>query len=161
MNATCYYCNKNFNIKYLTIHTILAHHKHEEPTYSEFKYIERNPSIYYSVKFLYDDDFRNTSYSDEVNKRIIDALIRNESTIIIEFIENGIKNQHLINLHTMKIINIGMNCCNCFEPEGIYDLVLSINNVPIYRSILINNSSDQIYPLRTEFFKHLCILQDR
>jgi len=161
MNTTCSYCNRNFDLRYLTIHTILAHHKHEEPTYSEYKYIQDNSSLYYSVKFLYDDDYINTSYSDEMNKKIIDAIIRNEQIIMIEFIENSVKKQHLINLQTMKIINIGMNCCNCFEPEGIYDLVIFIDKVPVYRSILINNCSDQIYPLRTEYFKHLCILQNR
>jgi len=161
MNITCCYCNNNFDLRYLTIHTILAHHKHEEPTYHEYKYIENNPSIYYSVKFLYDDNYINTSYSDEINKKIINAIIRNEPIITIEFIENSVNKQHFINLQTMKIINITTNCCNCFEPEGIYDLVISIDRVPVYKSILINNCSDQIYPLRTEYFKHLCIVHDR
>jgi hypothetical protein len=46
-----------FDIRFLTIHTILAHGKHEEPTYREYKLMEKNPLIYYSIKFLFDDDF--------------------------------------------------------------------------------------------------------
>jgi hypothetical protein len=150
-----------FDLRYLTIHTILAHHKHEEPTYREFKLMEQNPIIYYSVKFLYDNDFLNTSYSDIINKKITDAIFRCEPTIEIEFNENGIRKQHLINLHTMKIINISTDCFNCFEPEEIYELVVCINKETIYRSVLINNCSDTTYPLRTEYFKYICDLHDK
>ena len=161
MNAFCCYCNRMFDIRFLTVHTILSHNRHEEPTHREFKLMEKNPIIYYSVKFLYDDECINTSYSDEINKRIIDAIFKCDPTIEIEFMVNGVKKQHLVNLHTMKIINISNGCCNCFEPEQIFDLVISINKKYIYRSFLINNCSDKAYPLRTEYFKYICDLHDK
>ena len=163
MNAICYYCKHRVDLRYLTIHTILAHHIHEEPTDRESKLIDMNPLIYYSVKFLYDDDYINTPYSDKVNKRIIDAIIRNEHTIEIEVIINNNIKHHLINLHTMKILKINTSYCNCFESKVTYDLVVhmqKLSNEPIYRSILINNCSDKIYPLRTEYFKHIYNLHE-
>lgn len=161
MNAFCCYCNRMFDIRYLTIHTIIAHNRHEEPTYREYKIIEKNPLIYYSVKFLYDDNYQNILYSPEINRRITDAIIRSDPTIDIEFMDNGIKKHHLINLYTMKIINISTKLCSCFDAEELYDLVLYIDKNYIYRSVLINNSNDKMYPLRAEYFKHIAQIQDK
>lgn len=158
MNTICSYCNKMFDIRFLTIHTILAHHIHEEPSYREFKLIDNYPDIYYSIKFLFDNDYNNTAYNYEINKQIIDAIFKNDISVDVEFIENNKLMYHHIDLRTMKITNNNgkATCCyNCYVPEQDYELVVLFDKEFVYRSVLINNCSDQLYPLRTEYFKYI------
>jgi hypothetical protein len=160
MTTVCCYCDRILDIKRLTSHKILIHKLHEKPENSEVNYMIINHKYYYFPKFYYDDGYVNIPYDEGVNINIVNALFNNMTKIEVEFKKNNMLMNHMINLQTMKIIDLDNDSWCCLKKNKEYELVVDFNpksEYPksIYRDTLFNKSTDEIYPLRTEYFNHV------